>query len=208
MTGEPTAILDDESFGMRVHEHGRPTLVLFTSGECLPCHFMAAQLPKLAVDLHYMIDTVVCPAELSPATFARHAVARTPTLRLFVAGRPVASRDGALPLPAVHEWIAAELRGALTPAPAAGNRPPPGMLRSLVARSTIVRACRVASVIAPVLLLVNHAELVLSQPIGWAVLKRLGANFIVPYLVSSYSSARAAVSHRLEHTAPAPPTPP
>jgi len=44
------------------------------------------------------------------------------------------------------------------------------------------------------LLLVNHLDLVLAQPLSLEVLRRLAMNFVVPYLVSWYSSARAALA--------------
>lgn len=198
MTCEPAATVDDQSFAARVHASGRATLVLFTAEDCLPCHFMTEHLPTLVKGMHQMIDAVSCPIERSPRTFERYGIVRTPTLILFAAGQPVAIRIGALPRPRIHQWVADALhRALLTSTSTAGDRPVPAFLQRLVYRATITRACRVASVIAPVLLLLNHADLVLSHPVSWAVLRRLGANFIVPYLVSSYSSARA-------ETAPSP----
>ncbi len=65
-------------------------------------------------------------------------------------------------------------------------------LRHLVSRTTVLRACGVASIVAPVLLVLNHAELLLGDPLSLTVLRKLALNFLVPYAVSSYSSARAA----------------
>lgn len=66
--------------------------------------------------------------------------------------------------------------------------------RHATAPATVRRACGVASVVSPMLLLVNHLDLVLAQPLSLEVLRRLAMNFVVPYLVSSYSSARAALA--------------
>lgn len=66
--------------------------------------------------------------------------------------------------------------------------------RHATAPATVRRACGVASVVSPMLLLVNHIDLVLTQPLSPEVLRRLAMNFVVPYLVSSYSSARAALA--------------
>ncbi|MBI3767241.1 MAG: hypothetical protein HY271_01975 [Deltaproteobacteria bacterium] len=68
--------------------------------------------------------------------------------------------------------------------------------RELVRRDTVGRACVVASIVAPILLVVNHADLVLTAPLSWGVARRLAANFVVPYLVSSVSSALAARGER------------
>ena len=69
-----------------------------------------------------------------------------------------------------------------------------GFLRSFFSREIALQACRVASVVAPALLLVNHTELVPRHPISFAVAQKLALNFVVPYLVSSYSAARTAVT--------------
>lgn len=72
-------------------------------------------------------------------------------------------------------------------------------LHHATARETVRRACGVASVVSPLLLLVNHLDLVLTQPLSLEVLRRLAMNFVVPYLVSSYSSARAALASEASH---------
>jgi hypothetical protein len=64
--------------------------------------------------------------------------------------------------------------------------------RAFVSRRVVLQACKVACVVSPTLVLLNHAELVLSRPFSLAVLRRLALNFLVPYLVSSYSMARVA----------------
>jgi hypothetical protein len=68
--------------------------------------------------------------------------------------------------------------------------------RIFFSRRVVIQACRVACVVSPSLVLLNHAELVLSQPFSLAVLRRLALNFLVPYLVSSYSAARVAQEAR------------
>lgn len=66
-------------------------------------------------------------------------------------------------------------------------------VRAFFSRPVALRACRVACVVAPILLLVNHFELVVDAPFGSRTLRQLGLNFLVPYMVSSYSSAQAAI---------------
>lgn len=60
-------------------------------------------------------------------------------------------------------------------------------------REVVVRACKVASFVAPVLLLVNHFDMVIEAPLSLSTLRKLAMNFAVPYLVSSYSSTSTAV---------------
>jgi hypothetical protein len=65
---------------------------------------------------------------------------------------------------------------------------------AILSRRVARQACQVACVVSPVLLLLNHSELLLTQPFSAAVLRKLALNFAVPYLVSSYSAARTAAA--------------
>ena len=72
-------------------------------------------------------------------------------------------------------------------------------------RAIVLRACSVASVVAPVLLVLNHTDLVLSHPLSIATAKKLAMNFAVPYLVSSYSAARTAAAEPAPLASPSEP---
>lgn len=62
--------------------------------------------------------------------------------------------------------------------------------RAFFSRPVAVQAIKVASVVGPILLMVNHGEQVLATPFSLESLQKLATNMLVPYLVSSYSSAR------------------
>ena len=64
--------------------------------------------------------------------------------------------------------------------------------RAFFSRPVAVQAIKVASVVGPILLMVNHGAQVLATPFTLATLQKLAMNMLVPYLVSSYSSARTA----------------
>ena len=66
-------------------------------------------------------------------------------------------------------------------------------LRAFVSRPVAVQAIKVASVVGPILLMVNHGEHVLAAPFSLETLRKLAMNMMVPYMVSSYSSARTAM---------------
>lgn len=203
MICQPPDVVDDESFSFRVLAPPHPTLVLFTSPGCLPCEVLARRLPGLVLELRDPIDLVYCPVEASPRAARAYRIARTPTLLLFIGGRPIASRVGLSPLPTLRSWVLDALGGREKPDLEGGDSVPLEggvmsstriLLRHLVSRTTALRACGVASVVAPVLLLVNHADLLLSRPSSLTVLRKLALNFLVPYAVSLYSSARAAAA--------------
>ncbi len=57
--------------------------------------------------------------------------------------------------------------------------------------ATVRRALSVAVVVAPILVLINHAETVAALDLSPRLFLKIGLTFLVPYAVSSYSSARA-----------------
>jgi len=66
-------------------------------------------------------------------------------------------------------------------------------VRTFFSRPVALQAIKVASVVGPILLMVNHSEHVLAHPFSLETLQKLAMNMTVPYLVSSYSSARTAM---------------
>ena len=155
MDGQAAEIVDDRSFPRRVLEPQHATLVLFTARDCLPCNFLARGLPSLASDLKGAIDIIRCPVEASPRTVERYSVARTPTLLLFMGGGLIASRVGPAPLPVIRRWVMDALKSHLG-VETGREAPTRSFLRHVVSRPIVLRACGVASVVAPVLLLLNR----------------------------------------------------
>ena len=56
-------------------------------------------------------------------------------------------------------------------------------------RSTVVRAVKVASVITPILTVINHYGEIAAWRMGPGFWGQAGLTFLVPYFVSTYSSA-------------------
>lgn len=56
---------------------------------------------------------------------------------------------------------------------------------------TVRRALTVATIVAPILVLINHGEALLSLDVTPRLVGKMILTFVVPYAVSSYSSARA-----------------
>ena len=96
-------------------------------------------------------------------------------------------------------------------APAGSERPAPAgerrhgwsrirlFLRFAAMRGTAVRAVKVACVITPILTVLNHSREILARELGVAFWAQVALTFFVPYCVSTYSSAMAAIAehHRL-----------
>ncbi len=190
-------MVGDGRFAQEVLANERPVLVLFTAAGCLPCDLLARWLPPLSRELAGAVDFVRCAVESSPHAATAHRVEQTPTMTLFAGGAALASHTGLWPVPTIRRWIHFTLHEECgvcchSRQGEREDRPARRFLRAFVSPSVRRRASRVASVVAPTLLLINHSELVFAKPFSMAVLKHLAMNFTVPYLVASYSATRAA----------------
>jgi hypothetical protein len=70
-------------------------------------------------------------------------------------------------------------------------------VRYSLKRSTVLRALGVATVITPVLILVNQWDRIVGGALQGDFLIKTCLTFCVPYLVSTYSSARAESSRHV-----------
>jgi hypothetical protein len=58
-------------------------------------------------------------------------------------------------------------------------------------RDTVLRAVKVAAVVGPILTVINQGDVLLNGPYSLRLFCKIGLTFLVPYGVSSFSSARA-----------------
>lgn len=56
---------------------------------------------------------------------------------------------------------------------------------------TTVRALKVAMIVAPILIIINHHDIILARQFTALLFIKTFLTFLVPYSVSAYSSARA-----------------
>ena len=61
----------------------------------------------------------------------------------------------------------------------------------LFRRETVLRAVKVAGIVGPILTVINQYDVLLSLDLSLRLLAKIGLTFLVPYSVSSFSSARA-----------------
>ena len=61
----------------------------------------------------------------------------------------------------------------------------------LFRRETVVRAAKVAAIVGPILTVINQYDVLLSLDFSLRLVAKIGLTFLVPYSVSSFSSARA-----------------
>lgn len=64
-------------------------------------------------------------------------------------------------------------------------------IKNFTRRETTLRAVRVALVVAPMLILINHHDTIMSRDFTGHFYIKCLLTFLVPYCVSAYSSAKA-----------------
>lgn len=70
-------------------------------------------------------------------------------------------------------------------------------LRNFFRKETVLRAIKVAVIVAPVLIIINHHDSLLALDITPKLIFKCALTFLVPYCVSAYSSAMAYASQEL-----------
>lgn len=70
-------------------------------------------------------------------------------------------------------------------------------IRNFFRRETVLRAVRVALVVAPVLILINHYDEIMVYSFTPRFYYQCFMTFFVPYMVSAYSSAKTLSSHEV-----------
>ena len=80
-------------------------------------------------------------------------------------------------------------------------------IRAALLHSVAMRATKVALVITPILTVFNHFGEIMELELGLVFWLQVGLTFLVPYCVSTYSSAMAIICTPEEDTSSADPTP-
>jgi hypothetical protein len=65
-------------------------------------------------------------------------------------------------------------------------------------RETVIRALKIAGVVGPILTVINQYDLLLSLDFSPRLFAKILLTFLVPYSVSSFSSARAYMDSELQ----------
>src|SRR6266702_8677838 len=105
---EPVVIdVTDADFGTRVVEESRrrPVLVDFWAGWCQPCKTLSPILERLAQEKAGEFLLAKMDVDRNQYTAQQFRVMSIPNVWAFVDGKPVDQFIGAVPEPAVREWI-------------------------------------------------------------------------------------------------------
>ena len=70
-------------------------------------------------------------------------------------------------------------------------------LKNFFRRETVLRAIKVALVVGPILIIINHYDALLRFELHHHLYFKIALTFLVPYCVSAYSSAQAYCAEEL-----------
>src|SRR5580704_3150235 len=96
---------DDTSFGDIAEAAQIPVIVDLWAPWCGPCRMVSPALEQLAQDLAGQVKLVKVNVDEAPKLQQRFTVQAIPTLMVLREGQVIARQAGAMPLPALRDWV-------------------------------------------------------------------------------------------------------
>ncbi|PAX09497.1 thioredoxin [Sphingomonas lenta] len=105
----PTKTVTDQSFPDEVLKSDKPVLVDFWAEWCGPCKMIGPALEELSDELGEQVEIVKLNIDENPESPGNYGVRGIPTMILFKAGVPAATKVGAAPKSQLKGWLEGQL---------------------------------------------------------------------------------------------------
>lgn len=105
----PTKTVTDQSFPTDVLKSDKPVLVDFWAEWCGPCKMIGPALEELSDELGEQVEIVKLNIDENPESPGNYGVRGIPTMILFKAGVPAATKVGAAPKSQLKGWLQGQL---------------------------------------------------------------------------------------------------
>lgn len=104
-----TKQITDASFQEDVLNSDKPVLVDFWAEWCGPCKMIGPSLEEISEELGEQVTVAKLNIDDNPDAPGRYGVRGIPTMILFKAGAPAATKVGAAPKGQIKGWLQGEL---------------------------------------------------------------------------------------------------
>lgn len=95
----------DKTFESDVINSKTPVLLDFYADWCGPCKQLSPTLEQIANEMQNQVTVIKCNVDDNPETPSKLMVRGIPSLMIFKDGKLADSKVGALPKPALIEWV-------------------------------------------------------------------------------------------------------
>src|SRR5213079_3157380 len=108
--GEPIEVASDLAFDALTTRSALPVLCDFWAPWCGPCKMVAPELEKVAEQLAGQVIVAKLNTEELPSLARRFQVSAIPLMAVFHGGREIARKPGAIPAPAIRQFVEQALK--------------------------------------------------------------------------------------------------